>query len=147
MAQPRRPRLLLALLLLVLAQGIMYLVFAGLLTRTLISLQDLPGGWAEHSQSAPATVFNLVLMVLTWGVLGAASLLGLTALRRGRQWAWTLTLLIEGAIQILSLQAYFGGQRSVLFFWAMALAIAITLLLNQREIQNYLQAARRGQEG
>jgi hypothetical protein len=143
MAQIKKPRLLIVLLMLVLAQGVMYLVFAGLQGRALITLEDLPAGWMEHNQSTPTSIWSLVLMVATWGVLGAASLLLLAALRRGRTWAWTLTLIVEGAIQVLALQAYFSGQHNALFFAAMALAIAITLLLNQRQIQYYFLANRR----
>lgn len=139
----KRPRPLLILLLLVLGQGVMYLVFAGLLGRSLQILPEFPGGWTEHSQSAPASEFNLALMLATWGVLGGASVLVLAALRRGRAWAWTLTLIIEGAVMILALQAYFSGQSNVWFFAAMALAIAITFLLNQRQIRRYFQAQRR----
>jgi len=71
----------------------------------------------------------------TWLVLGAASVLVGVGLRRMRPWAWTAALVLEGAILILALEAYFNHHADPSFYTAMAVAVIIVLALNQREAQ------------
>ena len=140
MPEVKRPRLLVILLLLVLAQAALYLAFAAQYGRSVQLLQATAEGWTEHGLANSASLLRLWLRPLTWGGLGAVSLVALPALRGGRTWAWTAALIIEGVIQVLALQAYFSGQGNELFYGAMALAVGITFLLNQREIRIFFHA-------
>lgn len=132
----KRPRLLVILLLLVLAQAALYLAFATQYGRSVQLPQNTVEDWTEYGLANSASLLRL----LTWGGLGAASVIVLPALRGGRTWAWTAALIVEGVIQVLALQAYFSGQGNELFYSAMAVGIGITFLLNQREIRIFFLA-------
>ncbi|MEK6575754.1 MAG: hypothetical protein AABZ58_15710 [Chloroflexota bacterium] len=136
MKAAKRPRLLLILLLLFFGQAAMYLtyfVLYGLYTeQSFLFIDNL----ARHGLIHPAR------LVGTWMVLGVASVIIGVGLRRGRPWAWTAAMTLEGAIFTLALGAYFNRQANIMFYVAMAAAIAITFLLNQREIQIFYRANR-----
>ena len=131
----KRPRLLLILLLLVFAQGAMFLTFFAL--YGLNAMDKLNSVLTELmlGQRGPQGLISLGLLTGTWLVSGLASVIVGVGLRRWRPWAWTAALTLEGAILILALEAYFNRKADVLFYIAMGLAVAIVLVLNQREVQ------------
>lgn len=138
----KRPRLLLLLLLFVLLQGALYLVLAFAYGRALVILQDSAQGWTEHGFTNPESVVRLGLFLVTWGVLGGASVVMTLAMQGGRPWGWTGTLVIEGASLILMLQYYFTRQATDLHYLALALGVGITFLLNQRDVRIFFHAHR-----
>jgi len=140
----KRPRLLLLLMLLVFVQGVLYLAFAFQVARVVQLLQNTVQGWTEHGLTNPESTVRVWLMLITWAALGAASIVVTVALQGGRPWGWTGTLVIEGAILILMLDAYFTGRANTLYYGSMGLAVAITFLLNQRDIRIFFNAHRPG---
>lgn len=132
----KRPRLLLVLLLVMFGQGVLFLAFA------LLSL-DLAQLLSENGLTN--AVLGLWLMLLSWVALGVASMVVTVALRGGRPWGWTLALVIEGAILILMLEYYFTSRANSLYYAALALAVAITFLLNQRDVRIFFHAHRQEQ--
>ncbi len=142
MKDVKRPRLLLIMLLLFFGQAAMYLtyfVLYGLYTEQSLLFIDI---LARQGLTHPERLVTMWLLVGTWLVLGVASVLIGVGLRRGRPWAWTAAMTLEGAIFTLALGAYFNRQANIMFYVAMAAAIAITFLLNQREIQIFYRANR-----
>ena len=59
-----------------------------------------------------------------------------------RSWAWTAAIILQGAILILGLEAYFTRNTDNLFNVALGLASAIVLTLNQREVLVFYRANR-----
>lgn len=142
MRDAKRPRLLLMLVLLFFTQAAIYLTYFalyGLFTeQAFLFIQS----WARQGLAHPERLVAMWLLVGTWGVLGVASVVIGVGLRRGRPWAWTAAMTLEGAIFTLALGAYFNRQANIMFYVAMAAAIGVTFLLNQREIQIYYRANR-----
>ena len=128
----KRHRARLPLLLLVFGQGAMFLTYFALYLfnvgmRPELMLLD-PRGYLQAGLS-------LWFFTGTWLVLGVASVVIGVGLRRMRPWAWTAALVLEGAILILALEAYFNRHADLSFYAAMAVAMVIVLALNQREVQ------------
>ncbi len=138
----KRPRLLLVLLFLLLLQGVLYLVLAFQFGRALVYLQDTAQGWNEHGFTNPESTVRLALFLGTWGALGGASIVMTLGMQSGRAWGWTGSLVIEGASLILMLQSYFTKQASDLHYLALALAVGITFLLNQRDVRIFFHTHR-----
>lgn len=136
----KRPRLLWILFTLLIVQGAFYVWWSIQYGQVVRLLDETTGGWMEHGSANPESLVTLWLYVITWGVLGGGSLLIAVALRSGRNWVWTAALIAEGAILILSLEKYLNRGANMLYYVAMGLAIAITFLLNQREIQIFFHA-------
>jgi len=147
MKDAKRPRLLLILVLLYFGQAAIYLTYFalyGLHTKqAFLFFQSL----ARQGLMHPERLVTMWLLVGTWCVLGVASVIIGVGLRRGRPWSWTAALTLEGAIFALALGAYFNRQANIMFYVGMAAAIAITFLLNQREIQIFYRAHRVITEG
>ncbi len=143
----KRPRLVLILILLYFGQGAMFLTYFGL--YILNGLTDFDGMIVEILRGTRGLqgLISVTLLTSTWLVLGLASVVIGVGLRRGRAWAWTAAITLEGAILILSLEAYFNRRADAAFYVAMAVAIALVLLLNQREAQVYYRANRASLEG
>lgn len=138
----KRPRLLWILFILLLMQGSFYVWWSIQYVQAVQFLSQTPQGWVEHGLENPESLVTLWLFLITWSVLGTASLVVAVGLRSGRNWIWTAALIVEGASLILGLEKYLNRTANVLFFGAMAIAIAITFLLNQREIQIFFHAQR-----
>lgn len=143
MRDAKRPRLLWIPLWLMFAQGAMYLTYFVLYlfyAETSLHVSEM---FITRVVPQPQRIVTLGLLVGTWLALGIASVIIGVGLRGGRPWAWTAALTLQGAIFILALEAYFNRKANEMFYVAMAIGIAITLLLNQREIQIFYRATRR----
>ncbi|MBI5080141.1 MAG: hypothetical protein HZB17_02390 [Chloroflexi bacterium] len=131
----KRPRILLILFLLVFGQAAMFLTYCALYLLNGMAIADvvIPEiyfGTFRFSQEMIA----YLLLTSTWLVLGLASALIGVGLRRGKSWAWTAAIILQGAILILGLEAYFTRNADSSFYVALGLASAIVLTLNQREV-------------
>ncbi len=135
----KRPRPILWLVLLCFSQGAMYLTYFGLSLSHSARLQLLEET-VLHPELAMSQLAAVWLFVGTWGVLGLASVVIGVGLRRGRPWAWTAAIILEGAILILALETYLSRRGDPLFNLAMAAAVGMTFLLNQRETQIFYRA-------
>jgi hypothetical protein len=144
MRRTKRPQLWWLLVALTFSQGAMYLTYFVLYTveaETYLHVIDL----IMHGRFVlPQALIALAFLVGTWLVLGMASVVVGVGLRRGRPWAWSAALTLEGAILILGLETYFNRQANLPFYVSLAVAIPIAFLLNQREIQMFYQARRPG---
>ncbi len=138
----KRPRLLLILLFLTFVQGLFFLVFAAQYVRSAQLFLTTVESLSELSAATPGSLLTLWLSLISWLVLGIASLIVTVAMNGGRSWGWTGALLVEGTILVLMLQAYFTGRANMLFDSAMALAVGITFLLNQRDVRVFFHAHR-----
>jgi lysylphosphatidylglycerol synthetase-like protein (DUF2156 family) len=143
----KRPRLVFILVLLYFGQAAMFLSYFGL--YVLNGVQGLDTMIVEILRGTRGLqgLISVTLLTSTWLVLGLASVVIGVGLRRGRSWAWTAAVSLEGAILILSLETYFNRRANTAFYLAMAVAIAVVLLLNQREAQVFYRANRATVEG
>lgn len=138
----KRPRLLWIPFLLLLVQGGLFLWLSAQYGQAVQLLSQSAQGWMEHGFENPESLVTLWLFLLTWGVLGGTSVVIAVGLRSGRTWVWTAALLVEGIILILALEKYLDQTINLVFYSAMIIAIVITFLLNQREIQIFFHAQR-----
>jgi hypothetical protein len=141
MADVKRPKLRWFLVLLVFAQGILYIGNAYLYT---IRLQMMPNpipAILERNVSSDQSAASLWLLLGTWASLGLASVMCSLGLSGRRRWAWTGAMVIEGVTLALALVAYFGRTASPLYYTAMGMAVAIVFTLNQGEIQVYYRTS------
>jgi hypothetical protein len=139
----KRPRILLILFLLMFGQAAMFLTYCALYLIHGAALADsvipeLYFGTFRFSQE----IITYMLLTSTWLVLGFASALVGVGLRRGKSWAWTGAIILQGAILILALEAYFTHNADSTFYLALGLASAIVLTLNQREVLVFYRANR-----
>lgn len=139
----KRPRILLILLLLMFGQAAMFLTYCALYLLNGTALADvvLPEIYFGTFQFSKG-IITYLLLTSTWLVLGLASVIIGVGLRHGRSWAWTAAIVLEGAILILGLEAYFGRNADNSFNIALGLASAIVLTLNQREVLVFYRAHR-----
>ena len=114
----RRPRLWLMLVLLMFGQGAMYLTYFALYALHAEMTLRLVEMMIAHGFGRVREHLSIALLVSTWGTLGIASVIIGVALRRGRPWSWLAAMTLEGAILILSLEAYFLQQANTLFYVA-----------------------------
>ncbi len=138
----KRPRMVLILILLYFGQGAMFLTYFGLYVLNGVKGFDTMIVEILRGTRGLQGLISVTLLTSTWLVLGLASVVIGVGLRRGRPWAWTAAVTLEGAILILSLEAYFNRRANAAFYLAMAVAIAVVLLLNQREAQVFYRANR-----
>ncbi len=138
----KRPRMVLILVLLYFGQGAMFLTYFGLYVLNGVKGFDTMIVEILRGTRGLQGLISVTLLTSTWLVLGLASVVIGVGLRRGRSWAWTAAVTLEGAILILSLEAYFNRRANAAFYLAMAVAIAVVLLLNQREAQVFYRANR-----
>jgi hypothetical protein len=131
------------LVLLMFGQGAMYLSYFALYVLHAEMALGLVEDMLAHGFAGAQGRFSIVLLAGTWGALGVASVIIGVALRRSRPWSWLAAMTLEGAILILSLEAYFLRRANILFYVAMTTTVAIIFLLNQREIQIYYRAYHR----
>jgi hypothetical protein len=80
------------------------------------------------------------LLASTWLVLGFVSIIVGVSLRRGAAWGWTAAIILQGAILLLALEAYFTANANATFYLAMILASAIVFVLNQRQVLTFYRA-------
>lgn len=144
MRKTKRPQLLWLLLALMFGQGAMYWTFFALYAAYSETYMHMSEMLMRDSFVPPQGLITLGLLVGTWLVFGVGSVVVGVGLRRGRPWAWSAALIIEGAILILGLEAYFNRKANLTFYASLAVAIPIAFLLNHREIQIYYQAKRPG---
>lgn len=137
-----RPRLLRFLLWIVFIQAAVYFTYFALYVINVMERLDFIIIGLMRGERGPQGVIGLALLISTWLVLAVTSVVAGVGLRRGRPWAWVGALTVEGAILVLSLATYFSRQANELFYIAMALAVAIVLLLNQRDLQVFFKADR-----
>jgi hypothetical protein len=131
----KRPRILLILFLLVFGQAAMFLTYCALYLIHGSALADLVlaeiyYGTFRFSQE----IITYLLLTSTWLVLGLASAIIGVGLRRCKSWAWTAAIILQGAILILGLEAYFTRNADSTFYFALGLASVVVLILNQREV-------------
>lgn len=143
----KRPRMVLILVLLYFGQGAMFLTYFGLYVLNGVKGFDSMIVEILRGTRGLQGLISVTLLTSTWLVLGLASVVIGVGLRRGRPWAWTAAVTLQGAILILSLEAYFNRRANAAFYLAMAVAIAVVLLLNQREAQVFYRANRVTLEG
>jgi len=139
----KRPRILLILFMLVFGQAAMFLTYCALYLIHGSALADsvIPEIYFGTFHFSQETM-TFMLFTSTWLVLGLASTIIGVGLRRGRSWAWTAAIILQGAILILGLEAYFTRNTDNLFNVALGLASAIVLTLNQREVLVFYRANR-----
>ena len=137
----KRPRILLILFLLVFGQAAMFLTYCALylIYGTVLADSVIPEIYFGTFRFSQETI-TLMLLTSTWLVLGFASAIIGVGLRRGRSWAWTAAIILQGAILILGLEAYFTRNADATFYFALGLASAIVLTLNQREVLVFYRA-------
>jgi len=139
----KRPRILLILFLLVFGQAAMFLTYGALYLLNGIAIADvvIPEiyfGTFRFSQE----MITYLLLTSTWLVLGLASAIIGVGLRRGKSWAWTAAIILQGAVLILGLETYFTRNADSTFYFTLGLASAIVLTLNQREVLVFYRANR-----
>ena len=139
----KRPRILLILFLLVFGQAAMFLTYCALYLIHGAALVDsvFPEIYFGTFRFSQETI-TYMLLTSTWLVLGLASAIIGVGLRRGKSWAWTAAIILQGAILILGLEAYFTRNADSSFYVALGLASAIVLTLNQREVLVFYRANR-----
>jgi len=139
----KRPRILLILFLLVFGQAAMFLTYCALYLIHGAMLADMvvPEIYFGTFRFSQETI-TYMLLTSTWLVLGLASAIIGVGLRRGKSWAWTAAIILQGAILILGLEAYFTRNADSSFYVALGLASAIVLTLNQREVLVFYRANR-----
>lgn len=139
----KRPRILLILFLLVFGQAAMFLTYCALYLIHGAMLVDtaIPEIYFGTFRFSQETI-TYMLLTSTWLVLGLASAIIGVGLRRGKSWAWTAAIILQGAILILGLEAYFTRNADSSFYVALGLASAIVLTLNQREVLVFYRANR-----
>lgn len=135
-----RPRILRFLLLTIFGQAAMFLTYFALYAINAAARLDFLIVQMFLGRRGPPGVIGLALLIGTWLVLGLVSIIVGVGLRRGRPWAWTAALTLEGAILVLALERYVERLADMTLYVAMAVAVAAVLFLNQREIQTYFRA-------
>ena len=137
----KTPRRYLRLLIyLAFVQAAMYFTYFGLYEAI---VAEALGVWMidiAHGFQIPPGLTTVFFLTSTWLVLGVASVIVGVGLRRLRPWAWTAALILEGAILVLGLEAYFNRRADISFYLGVAVAVVVTLLLNQREILTLYRA-------
>jgi len=135
----RRPQYLGWLVLLCFGQGAMYITYFVLAQSYYSQIQELES-LLDRPPLSLSQLVTLWLLLGTWFAFGLASLTIGIGLRQSRPWAWTAAMVLEGAILLISLETYFNRQANILFYVGMTVAVMITFLLNQREIQDFYHA-------
>jgi len=137
MSEVKRPKLRWVLVLLMLAQAALYSWNAYLYLIQIQLLRNPVPDLVQRESIKTQSIATLWLLLATWGFLAGASLVSSLGLGGGRRWAWTGAMVIEGATLALSLVAYFSRSANLLYYSAMAAAVAIVFMLNQSELQVY----------
>lgn len=137
----KRPKLRWVLVLLMLAQSGLYAWNTYLYLLQIQMLRNPVPDLVQRESVKTQSIATLWLLLATWGVLAGASLVSCVGLGGRRRWAWTGAMVIEGVTLALSLEAYFTRSATLLYYTAMALAVAIVFMLNQSELQVFYRTS------
>jgi hypothetical protein len=145
-ANVKRPKLRWVLVLLMLVQAGLYAWTAYLHLLQIQMLRNPVPDLVQRESLKTQSIATLWLLLATWGFLAGASLVSCVGLGGRRRWAWTGAMVIEGVTLALSLEAYFTHGATLLYYIAMALAVAIVFMLNQSELQVYYRTSNEAEE-
>lgn len=129
----RRPRALIALGWLLIAQGVLALTVFGLLIATLLATLTIdPSVLPGLPRGGP------VLLSTGAGLTAVFSLVSGVGLLRRHAWAWLLALIVQGVVLLVALADYWLASPDYI---SLALGVVQVYLLNRSDVQQAVRPA------